>query len=167
MPIILSVITAAGAAYTAYANQKTQAYIETLKANTAEQIKMAELRSQENIIRLKDQLETEKDLRAQSAANESTALSARAKRCDEIKIIRDSMSSELTHLRHNDPRADDALVSLETDYNKLSSYMTRAGFSAINSALPKNKSPDGLQRASEIYGAVLEGYNAELRITCP
>lgn len=177
IPIFLSLITAAGAVYTAYSNHKTQTDIETLKANserqitmikmdTEKEIKLAELRSQENIIRLKNQLDAEKELRAQIAVNESAALSARAKKCDEIKMIRDSMSSDITHLRYNDPRTDDAQISLDAAANKFTSYITQAGYLAFNSALPKKKSSEKFQEVRDFYIAVLEGYNAEFRASC-
>ncbi|MCS3511249.1 hypothetical protein [Pseudomonas grimontii] len=177
IPVICTLITAAGAAYTAYSNHKTQSDIETLKVNserdvikiktdTEWEIKQAELRSQENIIRLKNQLEAEKELRVKIAANESAVLSVRATKCAEIKTIRDGMSVDMTHLRYNDPLNEAALLNLQAADYKRTSYLTDSGNLALRSALSEKTSSDALQRFRVYYGAVLEGYNAELRTGC-
>ena len=81
VPVVCAVITALGAAYTTYSNHRTQSDIEALKANSEQQvakikadterdIKQAELRAQENILRMQSQLAAYNDLRAKIAADE-------------------------------------------------------------------------------------------------
>lgn len=176
-PVFCALITTLGVVFTAYSTHVTQSEIEVLKAKSEEQvvkiksdteyqIKQAELRSQENIIRLTNQLDTEKDQRAKITAAELATLTLRSKRCTEIKEIRDEMSSKITHVRYNDPLNEDALFSLQAAANKSTSYLTEYGYQAFKSEMPKDSSPDALQRQYEYFRAVLEGYNAELRIGC-
>jgi hypothetical protein len=176
-PVFCALITTLGVIFTAYSTHVTQSEIEVLKAKSEEQvvkiksdteyqIKQAELRSQENILRLTNQLDTEKDQRAKITAAELAALTLRSKRCTEIKELRDEMSSKITHVRYNDPLTEDALFSLQAAANKSSSYLTDYGYKVLNSEMPKEKSLDSLQRQYGYFRAVLEGYNAELRIGC-
>lgn len=175
--LICTLITAVGAGYAAYLGHKTQSDVETLKTNSEQQvatikanteiaIKQAELRSQENLVRLKNLLEADKDQRTLIATSESAARSAQATTCDEVKTIRNVMSNNIPHLKYNDPGIDESLLSLETASNKLFSYLTQAGFKAINESMPKTVTPD-LQGKRNYYNAVLEAYNAEIRLRCP
>lgn len=177
VPIICALIAAGGAVFSGYSNHKTQSDIEILKTNSEQQvtkiktdtqreIAQSEFRSQENIVRLNGQLEAEKDLRAQTATNEAAAVSARVQKCGEIKTIRDGMSSDITHVRYNDPSVDDALLRLQAAYYKLTSYLSQESFSIMKSSIPPKESPDLLQRNLEFFRAVLAGYNAELTQSC-
>ena len=140
--------------------------ITKIKSDTEKEIKLAELRSQEKILLLKNQFEAEKELRAKTAANESTAHSIRVATCDEIRKIRDSMSTDIPAIRFNDYRIDDALTSLQAADNKRDSYLTEVGLLALRAALPKKISEDFRTAKREYYSAVLQGYNAEFRTSC-
>lgn len=175
--IVCALITILGGVYTTYSNNRTQTEIEALKskndaliarmkADNEKDIRDAELRSQEKILSLKFQFENDRDMRAKSAADESTLFKVRAAECDEIKAIRNRMSDDITFLRRGDSRSDDALLSLQSAYFKHSSYFTAVGQRAMGAELPEKVSDDFYVAKRDLYTAVLEGYNAELRSRC-
>ncbi|WP_156116669.1 hypothetical protein [Massilia sp. 9096] len=166
VPIICSIVTVCGTIVTAYLTNGAKSSIESLKAQTQKQIREIELKSQADITRLRAQLDAEKDLRAQSVKNEAIVRSERAKECDEVKAIRDDMSSDFTHLRFNDLETSAALLRLESASSKITAYFSPAARTAYKASLPKEPSSDQLQRYREVYGAVLEGYNKQVTISC-
>lgn len=177
IPIICALISTLGAAYSTYLNHSSQSEIETLKTqseqqiikvktDTEKEIKLAELRSHENIIRLHAQLEAEREQRSQSSLKEAEALAGRRTKCNEMAVIRDGIASDLAHLNYNDARAEAAVQNLNSAYYKYFAYGTSAGLSVIKSMLPKKESKDTLASYRDFYTAFLAGYNEEIRISC-
>lgn len=172
-----ALIALAGTGYSAYSSKNSNIEIQALKTKSEEQIaKMkadterelmeVELRAQENIIRLKAQLDADKESRTQRAADESAARSERISVCSEMKSIRDGMSSDIIRLRNYDNTTESAIVSLEISANKIWSYLTNAGLSALKSSVQKDVPNERLAKLREHYDGVLQAYNEEIRVRC-
>lgn len=175
--IVCALITTAGGVYTATSNSKSQTEIEALKRDAEQQIakiksdteraiKESELKTQENVILLKEQFEQEKDKRAKTTAEEASVKAAAAARCDEIKVIHSQMSEDITHIRYNDPLTENALSRLDVNYNKLTVHLSRAGWISLKESMSNPIPSNQLQAKKDFYKEILEAYSAELRAGC-
>lgn len=188
VPIFCSLITALGAAYTAYSSYKTQLYIEELKTKNEQQvaklkadtelqiakiktdteykINQSESQSKADMLRLASQLEREKERRFETATNESERRASQSKRCAEIKDISGVMSKGIGHIGYNDSGYEGAILDLKDASKKVTLYLDPYAIKAFLATIPENASGSTLEKQYDYYSAVLAAYNAEYRASC-
>lgn len=188
VPIFCTLITALGAAYTKYSSDKTQSYVEELKSKSDQvvamikadtesqitkikaeneaQMRRVDAQSKIRIIQLTSQLEADKELRASNAADRLADQTARAMRCGEIKDVRDAMSKSIVHIRDDDAAYDSSIAMLVDGANKMSSYLSSDAVKVISAFTLDDVARTRYEKLRAYYGNILEGYNAELRISC-